>query len=119
MQNISADSYQKYKRIMKNDNSVYDEITNLDDAKILLQMVANHFYLDMTAINHKYQWHNLRQNPDDLPQIGIDVLISVQWGYEKSWHDSNGWRNVSTNGAAYYRNEEVQAWTYIEPFKEK
>ena len=70
----------------------------------------------------KYRWHDLRKNPDDLPE-------GFECGYESEYvlvmigtPDWNSWEQ------AYYHHskklwstydQSVFAWRYIEPFKEE
>ena len=68
----------------------------------------------------KYRWHDLRKNPDDLPEAIGDgyesdyVLVMIgtpEWnGWEQAYYH-HGKRLWST----YEQN--VFAWRYIEPFK--
>ena len=70
----------------------------------------------------KYKWHDLRKNPDDLPEaIGggyeseyVLVLIGTpEWNsWEQAYyhHDKKMWSTYEQN---------VFAWRYIEPFKEE
>ena len=70
----------------------------------------------------KYRWHDLRKNPDDLPEAIGDgyesdyVLVMTgtpEWnGWEQAYYH-HGKRLWST----YEQN--VFAWRYIEPFKEE
>ena len=69
----------------------------------------------------KYRWHDLRKNPDDLPE-------AIGGGYESEYvlvmigtPEWNGWEQ------AYYHHgkrlwstyeQNVFAWRYIEPFEE-
>ena len=42
----------------------------------------------------KYRWHDLRDNPNDLPEDNKQVLVSIKDGcIHRTWHDSHGWRN--------------------------
>ena len=70
----------------------------------------------------KYRWHDLRKNPDDLPEAigGGDeseyVLVMIGTPEWNSWEQAyyhHGKRLWST----YEQN--VFAWRYIEPFKEE
>ena len=70
----------------------------------------------------KYRWHDLRKNPDDLPEaIGggyesdyVLVLIGTpEWNSWEQAYYHHGKRLWST----YEQN--VFAWRYIEPFKEE
>ena len=69
----------------------------------------------------KYRWHDLRKNPDDLPEdngygkseyvlvmIGTPEWYSCEWAYYS--HNAKMW-------SIYEQN--VFAWRYIEPFKEE
>ena len=69
----------------------------------------------------KYRWHDLRKNPDDLPEdngygksecvlvmIGTPEWYSWEQAYYK--HDKRMWSTYDQN---------VFAWRYIEPFKEE
>ena len=69
----------------------------------------------------KYRWHDLRKNPDDLPkadEYGKSEYVLVMTGTPE-W---NSWEQ------AYYHHgkklwstydQNVFAWRYIEPFKER
>lgn len=69
----------------------------------------------------KYRWHDLRKNPDDLPEAIGDseseyVLIMIGTPEWNSWEQAyyhHGKRLWST----YEQN--VFAWRYIEPFEEE
>ena len=70
----------------------------------------------------KYKWHDLRKNPDELPEaigggyesdyvlvmIGIPEWNHWEWAYYH--HDKKLWSTYEQN---------VFAWRYIEPFKEE
>ena len=69
----------------------------------------------------KYRWHDLRKNPDDLPEdngygkseyvlvmIGTPEWYSCEWAYYH--HGKKLWSTYDQN---------VFAWRYIEPFKEE
>lgn len=69
----------------------------------------------------KYRWHDLRKNPDDLPEAIGDseseyVLVMIGTPEWNSWeqayykHDKRMWSTYEQN---------VFAWRYIEPFKEE
>ena len=70
----------------------------------------------------KYKWHDLRENPDDLPE-GFEggyeseyVLVMIGTPEWNSWEQAyyhHGKRLWTT----YEQN--VFAWRYIEPFKEE
>ena len=70
----------------------------------------------------KYRWHDLRKNPDDLPEaIGggyeseyVLVMIGIpEWNSWEQAYYHHGKRLWST----YDQN--VFAWRYVEPFKEE
>ena len=69
----------------------------------------------------KYRWHDLRKNPDDLPEadeygkseyvlvrLGTPEWYSCEWAYYS--HNAKMWSTYEQN---------VFAWRYIEPFKEE
>ena len=70
----------------------------------------------------KYRWHDLRKNPDDLPEAicgGYEseyVLVMIGTPEWNSWeqayykHDKKLWSTYEQN---------VFAWRYVEPFKEE
>ena len=71
---------------------------------------------------NKYRWHDLRKNPDDLPEgfeCGYEseyVLVMIGTPEWNSWEQAyyhHGKRLWST----YEQN--VFAWRYIEPFEEE
>lgn len=69
----------------------------------------------------KYRWHDLRKNPDDLPEADGNsesdyVLVMIGTPEWNSWEQAyyhHGKRMWST----YEQN--VFAWRYIEPFEEE
>ena len=83
---------------------------NMDDVKKALEKAD------------KYRWHDLRKNPDDLPEaIGgsyvseyVFVMIGTpEWNsWEQAYykHDKQMWSTYEQN---------VFAWRYIEPFEEE
>ena len=68
----------------------------------------------------KYRWHDLRKNPDDLPEADGNsesdyVLVMIgtpEWNSWKQAYYHHGKRLWST----YEQN--IIAWRYIEPFEE-
>ena len=83
---------------------------NMDDVKKALEKAD------------KYRWHDLRKNPDDLPEgfeCGYEseyVLVMIGTPEWNSWEQAyyhHGKRLWST----YEQN--VFAWRYIEPFEEE
>lgn len=66
---------------------------------------------------NKYRWHDLRKNPDDLPEDNKQVLVSIKDGcIHRTWHDSHGWRNRNSK-IRYYSYKSVLAWREIEEFE--
>ena len=70
----------------------------------------------------KYRWHDLRKNPDDLPEaIGgghesdyVLVMVGIpEWNSWEQAYYHHGKRLWST----YEQN--IFAWRYIEPFEEE
>lgn len=62
-------------------------------------------------IQNKYVWHDLRKNPDDLPEEGHEVLILVKNAYFLSRRsDYNYWSSLG--------RVSPKAWKEIEPFEE-
>ena len=69
----------------------------------------------------KYRWHDLRKNPDDLPEADgnsesdyVLVLIGTpEWNSWEQAYYHHGKKLWST----YDQN--VFAWRYVEPFKEE
>ena len=81
----------------------------------------NKIVIDALEKADKYKWHDLRKNPDDLPEdngygkseyvlvmIGTPEWYSCEWAYYS--HNAKMW-------SIYEQN--VFAWRYIEPFKEE
>lgn len=84
-------------------------------------------------IQHKYAWHDLRKNPDDLPKNVEMVLCEWTDGGSHYWHDVLVFWAVPIR---HFTNESgliisvvgdeiiscgghVVAWRYIEPFEEE
>ena len=71
----------------------------------------------------KYKWHDLRKNPDDLPEdngYGCSEYVLVMIGTPE-W-DNREWAyyNYNTKGwSTPLYEQNVFAWRYIEPFKEE
>ena len=81
----------------------------------------NKIVIDALEKADKYRWHDLRKNPDDLPEdngygkseyvlvmIGTPEWYSCEWAYYS--HNAKMW-------SIYEQN--VFAWRYIETFKEE
>ena len=96
------------------DYYVYDDTSKVDE---LLQL--NKIVSKALKKADKYRWHDLRKNPDDLPEAiggGYEseyVLVMIGTPEWNSWEQAyyhHGKRLWST----YEQN--VFAWRYIEPF---
>ena len=71
----------------------------------------------------KYKWHDLKENPDDLPEAdeyGCSEYVLAMIGTPE-W-DNHEWAyyNYNTKGwSTPFYEQNVFAWRYIEPFKEE
>ena len=82
---------------------------NMDDVKKALEKAD------------KYRWHDLRKNPDDLPEADgnseseyvLAMIGTPEWNSWEQAYYHHGKKMWST----YEQN--VFAWRYIEPFKEE
>ena len=96
------------------DYYVYDDTSKVDE---LLQL--NKIVSKALKKADKYRWHDLRKNPDDLPEAdeygrsefvfvmtGTPEWYSCEWAYYH--HDKKLW--------SIYE-QDVFAWRYIEPFE--
>ncbi|RHK98273.1 hypothetical protein [Blautia obeum] len=109
--------YQKYKRIMKYDETVLDEIDNLDEAKSLIRMIVNSINSHIVALNHNYRWHDLRQNPGDLPRKYKEVIVRVKENnFSRTYYMVS---RLDDDGFLVCKGDKVLAWKNIEPFEEK
>lgn len=100
---------------------------NPDDEELdgLIEYALNHEQLakwlgelkELKEYKEKYRWHDLRKNPDDLPEDIKYVWVFIKGEFtHRSWHDSHGWRRRNSN-ILYYNDESVLAWREIEEFK--
>ena len=69
----------------------------------------------------KYRWHDLRKNPDDLPEADGNseseyVLVMIGTPEWNSWEQAY-YKYDDMMWSTYDQN--VFAWRYIEPFKEE
>ena len=70
----------------------------------------------------KYKWHDLRKNPDDLPEAiggGYEseyVLVMIGTPEWNSWEQAY-YHHGKKMWSTYEQN--VFAWQYIEPFEEE
>ena len=99
------------------DDDVYDNTSKVNEILKLNKIVSK-----ALEKADKYRWHDLRKNPDDLPEAigGGDeseyVLVMIGTPEWNSWEQAyyhHGKRVWST----YDQN--VFAWRYIEPFEEE
>ena len=68
----------------------------------------------------KYRWHDLRKNPDDLPEADGNsesdyVLVMIGTPEWNSWEQAY-YHHGKKMWSTYEQN--VFAWRYIEPFEE-
>ena len=99
------------------DDDVYDNTSSVNE---LLQL--NKIVSKALKKANKYRWHDLRKNPDDLPEAiggGYEseyVLVMIGTPEWNSWEQAyyhHGKRLWST----YDQN--ICAWRYVEPFEEE
>ena len=68
----------------------------------------------------KYRWHDLRKNPDDLPEAdeyGCSEYVLVMTGTPE-W-DNHEWAYYNHNTKMWSTyGQNVFAWRYVEPFEE-
>lgn len=96
--------------------------------------------MSKNEIHDKYKWHDLKQNPNDLPKDNSEVLVAIYntkidllvryrivWFatdlYECDKQDFYLYKNKRESGFVDYDNDwtmfkvnSVVAWKYIEPF---
>ena len=71
----------------------------------------------------KYKWHDLRKNPDDLPEAiggGYESEYVLAMTGTPEW-DNHEWAYYNHNTRMWstpFYGQDVFAWRYIEPFKE-
>ena len=107
------------KRMIDNFPSQFALEMGIGDIDDILEL--NKIFIDALEKADKYRWHDLRENPDDLPEaIGgsyVSEYVFVMIG-------TPGWNNCEW---AYYRHnhkewstyeQNIIAWRYIEPFEE-
>lgn len=65
--------------------------------------------------SEKYRWHDLRKDPNDLPEHDLDDCVVAV--------NSNGFIRLNIRSEWYVKNymkeRNVIAWRYIEPFEEE
>ena len=95
------------------DYYVYDETSKVDE---LLQL--NKIVCGALEKADKYKWHDLRQNPDDLPEAdeyGCSEYVLVMTGTPEWNNHEWAYYNHNTRMWSTY-GQNVFAWRYIEPF---
>lgn len=96
------------------DDVVYDDISSVDEILQLNKIISK-----ALKKADKYRWHDLRKNPDDLPEADgnsesdyvLAMIGAPEWNsWEQAYykHDKQLWSTYEQN---------VFAWRYIEPFK--
>lgn len=95
-------------------------------------MCARCYYqkaLDVLKATEKYRWHDLRKNPEDLPQRAVaitgericyesdEVLVYNEPSYFLAAYNYNDDEWYDTDEYLLLGN--VIAWKYIEPFEEE
>ena len=99
------------------DYYVYDDTSRVDEILQLNKVVSK-----ALEKADKYRWHDLRKNPDDLPEAigGGDeseyVLVMIGTPEWNSWEQAY-YHHGKKLWSTYEQN--VFAWRYIEPFKEE
>ena len=108
------------KRMIDNFPSQFALEMGIGDIDDILEL--HKIFIDALEKADKYRWHDLRKNPDDLPEaiyggyeseyvlvmIGSPEWYSCEWAYYS--HNAKMW-------SIYEQN--VFAWRYIEPFEEE
>ena len=101
------------------DDDVYDDINKVDEILQLNKIISK-----ALKKADKYKWHDLRENPDDLPEANrwgesnyvlVKALIKVECfacnDMRKAYY-SHTQKKWSIDGHVF-------AWRYIEPFKDE
>lgn len=71
----------------------------------------------MLRKHNKYAWHNLKENPKDLPAIRHRVLVCDYYGKYFITSLRKVWSNGNTTWGTYTKT--ITAWKEIEPFEEE
>ena len=101
------------------DDVVYDDISRIDE---LLQL--NKIVSKSLEKADKYKWHDLRKNPDDLPEAigdGYESEYVLVMTGTPEWNDCE-WAYYNHNTRMWSTplyGQDVFAWRYIEPFEEE
>ena len=99
------------------DDVVYDSTSKVDE---LLQL--NKIVIKALEKADKYRWHDLRKNPDDLPEAIGDgyesEYVLVMIGTPKWHHCEWAYYHHAKKVWSTHEQQDGFAWRYIEPFKE-
>lgn len=100
------------------DGDVYDDMSKANEILQLNKIVSK-----ALKKADKYRWHDLRKNPDDLPEPNeynesgyVAVMIDRRPHWWDDW-DQDYYNHEKKEWAKYEQN--VRAWRYIEPFEEE
>lgn len=99
------------------DDDVYDDISKIDEILKLNKIVSK-----ALEKADKYKWHDLRKNPDDLPEAdeyGKSDYVLVMIGTPEWDHCELVYYNHNRRVWSSLYEQNVFAWRYIEPFKEE
>jgi len=81
---------------------------------------------DLLEKQEKYKWHDLRKNPEDLPEIphwtnyseAVEVVVSGGI-YDTAVYGKRGFLGGLEGEFSWFtESEPIIAWRYIEPFEE-
>ena len=95
----------------KNDNSNYER--KIEFMRLVIEALKK---------ADKYKWHDLRKNPDDLPEAdeyGKSDYVLVMIGTPEWDHCELVYYNHNRDMWSSLYEQNVFAWRYIEPFKEE
>lgn len=90
------------------DNGCYNEDYSLDLETLLEATKA----LEKAD---KYKWHDLRENPDDLPEVGKRILYCFEYTNGMTYHEDK-YRDRYLED---YKDIKHLAWKYYEPFEKE
>lgn len=101
----------------KCEKSNEEDFSEMAASENIVNALADDILMDVQKYD-KYRWHDLRKNPDDLPDEDIYPVLVLD-GDRKclAFISPIGgcmWVDYSTDNDL----ENVVAWKYIEPFKE-
>ena len=109
---------------MKYDETVLDEIDNFEIEKVFRKFgydyKSKRAMLYCEIIEKKqdnYRWHDLRQNPGDLPRKYKEVIVRVKENnFSRTYYMVS---RLDDDGFLVCKGDKVLAWKNIEPFEEK